>query len=73
MIQISGDNVIAMKLVGDGEYIIVNDNSYRTPKRGLFGISGSISLVNNHVYINGYELVDGKWKITLKSLYHLFF
>ena len=73
MIQINGDDVVATRLVGDGEYIIINNKSYRTPEKGLFGIDGSISLVNGHVYINGYELVDGKWKITLKSIFHLFF
>lgn len=73
MIQISGSNASVVKLVGDGEYIVVNNNSYRTPKKGLFGIDGSISLVNGRVYINGYELVNGKWKVTIGSLFHLFF
>lgn len=73
MIQINVNNAVVVKLVGDGEYIIVNDNAYRTPKKGLFGINDRVSLVNGHVYINGYKLVNGKWKVTIGSIFHLFF
>lgn len=70
MIQISDGTVV--KMISDGEYVIVNDKTYRTPKKKLFGV-GSMCVINGRICINGYELVDGKWKITLFSIFHLFF
>lgn len=32
-----------------------------------------ISTIGNKVYIDGYELKDGKWKKTIKGLFHLLF
>ena len=31
------------------------------------------TLIGNRVYLNGYELVDGKWKKTLRALWHKWF
>ena len=31
------------------------------------------TIINNKVYLNGYELVDGKWKKTLRALWHKWF
>ena len=28
------------------------------------------TIINNKVYIDGYELVNGKWKKTLRALWH---
>lgn len=58
-------------LGGDGEFIIVDNTAYKLPKP-LFGIHG-VSVTKRDVYVNGYQLVRGKWKITLKSLFYLFF
>ena len=33
----------------------------------------NVTTVNNHLYVNGYEWKDGKWKRTLASLWHLIF
>lgn len=33
----------------------------------------SITQINNKLFINGYELVNGKWKRTLRALFHLIF
>lgn len=33
----------------------------------------NITIINNKVYANGYELIDGKWKRTLKALWYKFF
>lgn len=71
MIQIT-DNT-SIRLVGDGEYIMVNGNSYRTPQKLLFGHKHTICIVDNKIYVNGYKLVKGRWKITIGSLFHLFF
>lgn len=51
-------------------YIEINGERYPFPK----GVKGhSISQVDNHIFIDGREFKDGKFKITLKGLYHLFF
>lgn len=51
-------------------YIEINGKRYPFPK----GVKGHcISQVNNHIYIDGREFKDGKFKITLRGLYHLFF
>ena len=33
----------------------------------------SSTVINGKVYIDGYEFKDGKWKRTLKALWHLWF
>lgn len=33
----------------------------------------SVSIINDKLYINGYEWKDGKWKITFAALWHLLF
>lgn len=32
-----------------------------------------VSVSNNHVFINGYEYKNGKWKKTLRALWHWWF
>lgn len=71
MIQISDDSFV--KMISDGEYVIVNGKTYRTPKKKLFGFGNTMSFIDGRVCINGYELVNGKWKVTLFSIFHLFF
>lgn len=31
------------------------------------------TIINNKVYLNGYKLVDGNWKKTLKALWYKWF
>lgn len=31
------------------------------------------TIINNKVYLNGYELVNGKWKKTLRALWYKWF
>ena len=33
----------------------------------------NLTIINNKIFIDGYELVDGKWKKTLRGLWHLLF
>lgn len=58
-------------LSGDNEFIIIDNTMYKLPKP-LFGVQG-VSVDGYKIYANGYKFVKGKWKITLKSLFHLFF
>jgi hypothetical protein len=38
------------------------------------GMKGySISQINDKIYMDGYELKNGKWKRTLKGLFHYLF
>lgn len=58
-------------VTNNGESIIINNTLYNLPKR-LFGMQ-SIVVNGDKVYVNGYEFVKGKWKITPISLFHHFF
>ena len=52
------------------KWIEINGVRYKFPKR----VKGhSISQINNHIFIDGYEFVNGRFKRTLKALWHLFF
>lgn len=37
------------------------------------GNGHNIFVVDNRVFMNGYEFVNGKWKRTVKALFHLLF
>lgn len=50
--------------------ITIGNKVYPFPK----GMTGSnITTINNKSYIDGYELVNGEWKKTLRALWHKFF
>ena len=52
------------------KWIEINGIKYQFPKR----IKGhSVSQIDNHIFIDGYEFINGKFKRTLRALYHLFF
>lgn len=49
---------------------IVNDKEYPW----LENMNGhSITTINDKTFIDGYELKNGKWKRTLRALFHLIF
>lgn len=37
------------------------------------GLNNVIAIINNKVYIDGYEYKDGKWKKTLAAWWHKYF
>ena len=49
--------------------VVLNGVEYKPPK----GKANYISVINNKVYIDGYELVNGEWKRTLNAIWHLLF
>lgn len=52
------------------KWIEINGVRYSFPKR----VKGhSVSQIDNHIFVDGYEFKDGKFKRTLRALYHLFF
>lgn len=65
-IHINGDNNTVVKIQDD--YDFINDVKYKLPGRGY-----NSTVIDNKVYINGYELVNGKWKKTLRAIFHKYF
>lgn len=48
--------------------VVVNGKGYKKPGKG-----NNSTIINGEVYINGFELINGKWKRTLKAIWHLLF
>lgn len=69
-----GMNQINNTYVGNvcmnGRKVIVGGKPYKIPTHIK---CTSISIVNNSVFIDGYEFKNGEWKMTLKALFHLIF
>lgn len=73
-IQIGQGNVIKNSVISSGVVVIGNEvtiNGVKMPPCPVKGHNSTI--INNKVYLNGYELVNGKWKKTLKALWHKWF
>ena len=73
-IQIGHGNVIKNSVISNGVAIIDNEviiNGVKMPPCPVKGHNSTI--INNKVYINGYELINGKWKKTLRALWHKWF
>lgn len=75
-IQIGQGNVIKNSIISlnDGVIIIGNEvtiNGVKMPPCPAKRHNSTI--INNKVYIDGYELVNGKWKKTLRALWHKLF
>lgn len=62
-------------MFGDG--IVINNrtaiiNNIKYPF--LSNMKGNnVSVINNKAYIDGYELINGKWKRTLKAVFNMLF
>ena len=54
--------------VNDKEIIIKGKRVPSFPRKGK-----NITVINNKVFIDGYEFKNGKWRRTLKALFHLIF
>ncbi len=59
-----------MRIIQTNGKLIVNDKEIVPPRKKK---SQSISIIDNEIFIDGYQLIDGKWKRTLRALYHRFF
>ncbi len=73
-IQIGQGNVIKNSVISSGVVVIGNEvtiNGVKMPPCPVKGHNSTI--ITNKVYLNGYELVNGKWKKTLKALWHKWF
>lgn len=54
----------------DGEVIVNGIKLPPVPNKYKFH---SVTTINDKVYIDGYEFKNGKWKKTLRALWHLWF
>lgn len=73
--QCNGTNNPAISS-NDGVVIIENEvtiNGVKMPPCPGKGRGYSSTIIGNKVYLNGYELVNGKWKKTLKALWYKWF
>lgn len=61
----NNENVI---IVGN-KGVFINGKEYPLPD----GKSTNSTIIDNHVFVNGYELKNGKWKKTLRAIFHKYF
>lgn len=63
-------------MVNDGIVITIGNkalfvNGERFPLPN--GKCSSSTVINNHIFIDGYELKNGKWKKTPRAIFHKYF
>lgn len=55
-------------VIADNEVYVNGEKMPPCPTRG-----NNSTIINNKVFIDGYELVNGRWKKTLRALWHKYF
>ena len=50
--------------------IIINGVTIPNPPKFK---ANSVTIVDNRLFVGGYEYIDGKWKRTLRALWHKWF
>lgn len=58
-----------MDVIQSGDKVIVNGEEIELEK----GMGNSITVINERLFVDGKELVDGKWKRTARAAWHRFF
>lgn len=58
-----------MNVIQSGNKIIVNGEEIALEK----GMGKSITVINERLFVDGKELIDGKWKRTVRAAWHRFF
>ena len=48
--------------------VVINGIEYSLPGRGC-----NSTIIDGKVFVNGYELKNGKWKKTIKAIFHKYF
>lgn len=64
--------------IQESNYVTVIGNKVTINGKVLPPVPGkgggeSVTIINGKVYVDGYEFKNGKWKKTIKSLYHYWF
>ena len=75
-IQIGQGNIIKNSVISSNSGVVVigNEvviNGVKLPPCPAKGYNSTV--IDNKVYLNGYEFVNGKWKNTLMALWHKWF
>ena len=75
-VQIGSCNVIKNSVItSDSNVIVVGDEvtikGVKVPPCPSKG--HNLTIINDKVYLNGYEFINGKWRKTLKALWHKWF
>lgn len=58
-----------MYVIQTNNKVIVNGNEIPLPD----GTMNNVTIINNNVFIDGKQYIDGEWKTTLRALWHKFF
>lgn len=69
MNNIQQNNNQVVIVVGNRVWI----NGKELPRMPIKCTSSSVTQINGKIYINGYEFKKGKWRRTIKALWHLWF
>ena len=59
------------EVISDKRTVMVNGTEIPLPPTTEEG--RSISIINDEVFVDGYEWKNGKWQKTLRALYHKYF
>ena len=74
MIQIGSGNSIKNCVIGNGVSFINGEVTINGTKMPPCPVKGNNStIIDDKIYLNGYELVNGKWKKTLRALWYKYF
>jgi hypothetical protein len=57
-------------IIGNTVYI---NNKKLPPPPNCTGTYSNVTVIDGKVFINGYEWKNGKWKRTLRALWHMIF
>lgn len=58
-------------IIQKNDKTFINGKEIKQPKSLFF--KNCVCIVNNNIYINGKEQIKGKWKYTIKSIFHTLF
>lgn len=75
-IQIGCNTNIKNSVISSGVVVVGNNvtiNGTKLPPCPTKRKVHSSTVINNNIYIDGYEFVDGKWRKTLRALWHRWF
>lgn len=74
-VQIGCGNYIKNSLISSSGVVVIGNevtiNGVKMPPCPAKGHNSTI--INNKVYLNGYELINGKWKRTLRAWWYKWF
>lgn len=64
-VVVNNENVVTI----GNKAVFVNGERFPLPNDKC----SSSTVIDNHIFIDGYELKNGKWKKTLRAIFHKYF